>query len=122
MKRSRKGLTDLGKALRKLRISKEVMMQDMADAMGCSVSFLSAIETGSKPMPMDKLEKIIERYDVRGAEAMELRRLAAEGKQVVQLRPETAKTREVANAFARRVGELKQSELDAIMSILRKGE
>src|SRR5438132_9592737 len=79
-------LSEFGKALRKLRIDRDEKMKDMADVAGVSVSFWSAVETGAKSVPMEKVEKIISHYDLKGAEAMALRRLAANSKQEVRIR------------------------------------
>ena len=112
-------LTDFGKALRKLRIDRQVKMKDMADTMGVSVAFLSAIETGSKTVPMEKVEKIIVYYDVKGQEATALRALAGKSKQTVRIkvRPES---RQLVTAFARRVKDLSPSQRSAILAILEK--
>lgn len=44
-------LTGIGKFLRKLRIDNEEILKDMADALGVSSAFLSAVENGRKKMP-----------------------------------------------------------------------
>jgi transcriptional regulator with XRE-family HTH domain len=112
-------LTDFGKALRKLRIEQGEKMQDMANAIGVSVSFLSAIETGAKSVPMEKVEKIITRYDLKGAEARELHSLAAKSKAMVRIkvRPES---RQLVTAFARKVKDLSPSKRHAILQILEE--
>jgi len=116
-----KGLTALGKSLRTLRIDREVTMKEMANVMGVSVAFLSAIETGSKPMPSDKLERIIGKYDIKNQEATTLRSLAAKSKHTVRIKP-AAESRELVSAFARRLGRLNDADRKAIMIILNKGE
>src|SRR5688572_23464950 len=51
-------LTPLGKALRKLRIDHDWLLKDMADGIGVSSAFLSAVETGQKQAPADLLVRI----------------------------------------------------------------
>ena len=41
-------LTSLGKFLRKIRIDNDEYLKDMADKLGVTVSFLSAVENGKK--------------------------------------------------------------------------
>ena len=41
-------ITSLGRFLRKLRIDQGEILKDMADKLGVSVSFLSAVENGKK--------------------------------------------------------------------------
>ena len=41
-------LTALGKFLRKLRIDNGEILKDMADKLGVTASFLSAVENGKK--------------------------------------------------------------------------
>ena len=115
----RKRLTELGKALRKLRIDREMRMKDMAKAMGVSVAFLSAVELGDKTMPMDKLETLIKTLDIDAREAAKLRMLAAKTKQTVRIavRPSS---RDLVTAFARVVHNLGQDDRATIMRILNK--
>ena len=51
-------LTDFGKFIRKYRIDKGLVLKQMADALEVSSAFLSGVETGSKPLPIDIEKKI----------------------------------------------------------------
>lgn len=55
-------LTGIGKFLRKLRIDNEEILKDMADALGVSSAFLSAVENGKKKMPDSWIEKLKDIY------------------------------------------------------------
>lgn len=44
-------ITRFGKELRKLRIDHEEILKDMADRLGVSPAFLSAVEAGKKSIP-----------------------------------------------------------------------
>ena len=46
-------LTSIGRFLRKLRIDHGEILKDMADALGVSYAFLSAVENGKKKCPKD---------------------------------------------------------------------
>ena len=44
-------LTPFGKALRKLRIDGDMLLKEMADGLNVTPAFLSAVESGRKPIP-----------------------------------------------------------------------
>jgi hypothetical protein len=94
-------------------------MKDMAKVMGVSVAFLSAIEVGTKSVPMSKVELIVKHYDLGAAEASQLRTLAAKSKDEVRIKVKQD-SRELVTAFARRVDGLNKSDREAILSILSK--
>lgn len=51
-------LTEFGRFIRKYRISKGLILKQMADALGVGSAFLSGLETGSKPLPINIEKKI----------------------------------------------------------------
>ncbi|MDT7514692.1 XRE family transcriptional regulator [Rhodoferax mekongensis] len=51
-------LTDFGRAVRIARLTTDETLLSMSDALGCTPSFLSAIETGKKKVPMSLVESI----------------------------------------------------------------
>ena len=53
-----KGVTNLGKKLRKIRIDNDEISSDMARKLEISVSYLSAIENGKRNIPKDLAEKL----------------------------------------------------------------
>lgn len=61
-------LTNLGKQTRKLRIDNEELLMDMANKLGISASYLSAIETGKRKAPKDLIEKIENIYKIKISE------------------------------------------------------
>ena len=44
-------ITSLGTFLRRLRLAKGEILKDMAESLGVSSAFLSAVENGKKKMP-----------------------------------------------------------------------
>ena len=52
-------LTDFGKELRKIRIDNNEFLKDMANKLGVTVSYLSAVENGKRDIPDEWLDKII---------------------------------------------------------------
>jgi len=112
-------LTLFGKEIRKRRIDRGETLGDMADALKVSAAFLSAVETGKKNVPGELLEKIIGHFELTGADAHQLRRLALESRSAITIKP-NPKTRELAAAFARKFEELDKQQIEEILKVLNK--
>lgn len=69
-------MTPFGKALRKLRIDRELLLGDMAERLGISASYLSQIETGKKPIPDGFVDKLGNAYSLVGDELRDIRHQA----------------------------------------------
>ena len=70
-------LTDFGKAIRTARIETDETLSQMAQAIGTTPAFLSAIETGRKKIPDSWVEKIEAFFRAKGKFIPNLRDLAA---------------------------------------------
>lgn len=57
-------ITDFGKELRILRIERNENISIMAKKLNISISYLSAIESGLRPIPSDLVEKIVKNYNL----------------------------------------------------------
>lgn len=57
-------MTNFGKAVKIIRIEKDSMSKDFAEFMGCSPSYVSAMENGKKPLTIKYLRKLIEYYSL----------------------------------------------------------
>lgn len=69
-------LTDFGKAIRTARIETDATLSQMADAIGATPAFLSAIETGRKKIPSTWIEKIDGFFKLKGKVIPNLHELA----------------------------------------------
>ena len=67
--------TEYGKYLKKLRIDKDKTLAAMTKDMGIAPSYLSAIESGERVIPVDFTEKISEKYSLDDTAKDELREL-----------------------------------------------
>jgi len=67
--------TEYGKYLKKLRIDKDNTLAAMAKDMGIAPSYLSAIESGERVIPVDFTEKISEKYSLDDTAKDEFREL-----------------------------------------------
>lgn len=57
-------LTELGKELRKMRIDRGEVLKNMADKLGMTSSYLSAIECGKRNIPNGFITKIADIYNL----------------------------------------------------------
>lgn len=69
-------LTDFGKAIRTARIETDATLSQMAQAIGATPAFLSAIETGRKKVPLTWIEKIDTFFKLKGKVIPNLQELA----------------------------------------------
>ena len=122
--------TEFGKWLRTLRISIGIRLYDMSKALSVSSSFISAVETGKKSIPLDFVEKIIKNYDLIDEQIAALKnaiKLTRDDelrcKKSIQLKVDTSKSdvQELLYCFARKADELTEEEKKAMWDILNSG-
>lgn len=115
-------VTNFGKYVRILRIKKGLILKDMADDLNISISFLSAMETGRRPIPEHIIDKIVEIYNLTDDEANNLRQAAIESIASIKIDTHTAdeQKRDLAFTFARNFETLNDSEVKALMDVLRQ--
>ena len=71
-KELRMAYTKFGEFVRVLRIKHHEVMGDMAEMLGTSLPFLSAVENGKKNVPAEWIEKITVHYNLTKQEKEEL--------------------------------------------------
>ena len=116
-------VTSLGKILRKIRIDHNEVLQDMAEKLGVTASFLSAVENGKRNVPASWLDQLPSVYSLSEQSADALRQAARTQMKFVKLELDKAneKRDEVVFAFARKIEELDDTVLDELKKILAKG-
>ena len=119
-------LTSIGRFLRKLRIDHGEILKDMADALGVSSAFLSAVENGKKKMPEGWIEKLKSIYSFTAEQAEELQAAVIDTNDAVELNLQNATpgNRALAISFAREFDSLDDETSKKIFEILkrRKGD
>lgn len=55
-------LTSFGKELRKFRVDKNIVLTDMANMLGFTAAYISAIENGKRAIPVKFIDKIENHY------------------------------------------------------------
>ena len=111
--------TDIGKELRKLRIDRDEKLLNMADRLGKSASFISAVEVGKKPPPVGFEDVIIRLYDLDTQRAEALRTAADRSRKSFLIEPKTDLARDTAGLFARKIDDLNPTQLKRMQDILR---
>ncbi len=116
-------LTELGKVLRKIRIDRQELLRDMAEVLGVSAAYLSAVETGKRNAPQAWPNKIIQAYGLDSAEASRLKNAFEDSRDEVRISLQSVSTqqRNTAISFAKALEGLSDNELEKIMSIVQKG-
>lgn len=114
-------LTALGKALRHLRIERGMLLKDMAEGMGVTPAFLSAVETGKKTAPGYFIGRLKEKFDLNDEEIRALRRAAEQSVEEVKIslpRDASDADREAMSVLARTFGEMSDSDRDELRNLL----
>lgn len=111
-------ITEIGKALRKLRIDQDERLLDMAKRLDKSSAFLSAVEIGKKSPPPGLEDAVVAAYRLSGAAVDLICRAANQSRKAFKLEPESELGRDTAGLLARKMNTLNDSELKRIMDIL----
>lgn len=114
-------ITSLGRFLRKLRIDQGEILKDMADKLGVSVSFLSAVENGKKRMPSTWNTKLCELYQLIPEQKQAFTTAIAETEESLEMDfyGVAAGKRELAVSFARKFSDFDEGQIEAIKRILQ---
>lgn len=114
-------LTPLGRFLRKLRIDNNELLKTMAEKLDVSSAFLSAVEMGRKKMPAEWENEIGAEYRLDAGQRTELANAIAESSESVRLNMEgmSPESRRVAVAFARKIRDIDEDDLEHIAEFLK---
>ena len=114
-------LTEFGKALRKIRIDKQLLLKDMASKLGVSSAYLSAVETGKRRMPPDWVSKIASIYSLDSDAQAELQNAADNSvfDVTISLKNASEQKRNAVLSFARALDGLNDEDLKRIMSSMK---
>lgn len=115
-------VTEIGSYLRKLRIEKREILKDMAEHLGVSSAFLSAVENGKKRMPNSWYQKLSEIYSLNDIQLGKLKQAVLESSDNVELNIHNASetNKQLAISFARQFDSIDERTSNQILEILRK--
>jgi transcriptional regulator with XRE-family HTH domain len=114
-------MTPFGARLRHLRLTRGLRLKDMADELGVSSTYLSALEHGRRSKPnWSFVQRVIHYFNIIWDEADELQRLAdlSNPKITVETAGLPPKATELANRLAREIATLSDADLDAHLTLL----
>lgn len=113
-------VTSFGKFLRILRINNGEILKTMADKLGVSSAFLSAVENGKKEIPIYWREKLIDKYNLSNSEIKSLSEAIVKSQKElkIDLKSLDDSDKDLAIAFARKFSSLGDKEKNEIMTYL----
>lgn len=116
-------MTPFGAKVRTLRSEKGVTQSEMAEALGVSGAYLSALEHGRRGRPSwDLLQRIIGYLGVIWDDAEELERLAelSHPRVTVETSGLDPRATALANRLAQTIGTLQAEDLDRLSTVLEE--
>ena len=114
-------MTPFGARLRQLREDRGLRLKDMAEELGVSATYLSALEHGRRSKPnWSFIQRVIHYFNIIWDEADELQRLAdvSNPKMTVDTAGLPPKATELANRLARDIATLTEADLEALLETL----
>ncbi|WP_317855970.1 helix-turn-helix transcriptional regulator [Chakrabartyella piscis] len=117
-------ITSFGKILRKIRIDNNEILKDMAEKLGVTSSFLSAVENGKKKIPDGWLNTIFTSYNLTIVQKKELEFAYSETNDSLKisfdgLAPEN---KELAFSFARKLNNFDSKDIEQLKTLLERIE
>ena len=114
-------MTPFGSRMRALRAERGVTLSEMAEALGVTPTYLSALEHGRRGRPnWAFVQRVIHYFNVIWDDAEELQRLAdlSHPRIVIDTAGLDPRATLFANRLARRVGELDGPTLELLLALL----
>ncbi|MBR0396611.1 MAG: helix-turn-helix domain-containing protein [Clostridiales bacterium] len=112
--------TRLGDFLRSIRMKANISLRKMANDLGISPAFLSAVENGKKKMPDSWFALVPDTYDLSDSEVNEFKDIAYESFDTVELNIAKASenNKKLAIRFARRFDDIDEKTSEELLEIL----
>jgi transcriptional regulator with XRE-family HTH domain len=113
-------LTPFGKVLRQLRTKYDMRLLDLANALGVSSAYVSAVETGRKPIPDGFVAQVGRAMPIDADELRLVRRAADRTKKEIKVDSLRDEQRELLAAFARKLDDVPDALMDELKKIVLK--
>ena len=114
-------MTPFGDRMRRLRSERGVTLKDMAEAIGVSSAYLSALEHGKRGRPgWHLIQRIIAYFNIIWDDAEDVARLAriSHPRVTIDTAGLSPKATEVSNRLADEIGKLDPAALNEILGLL----
>lgn len=113
-------LSAFGRFIRKYRIDHEILLKEMADKLGFSSAFMSAIETGAKNLPGDLEQKLLNSYEFTSEEKNHLQEaIDLSRTQINLVFSDSPIEQRIVGAFCRNFGSLDDERKKEILKLLK---
>ena len=115
-------MTPFGARLRALRAARGETLKSMAEAIGVSSAYLSALEHGKRGLPTWLLlQRIIAHFNIIWDEAEDLQRLAglSDPRVIIDTARLSPAATELANRLARAIGAMPEADIEALLLELK---
>lgn len=118
------GYTKFGKIVRKEMIERDENLLSIAQLLGVTTSFVSAVLTGGKSVPDNWVDELSKHYGLEGSKYSELYDAYCEDKKNIRIDIEniTLDHKRLAVQFQRKLPELDEGEIQSILDILKEGK
>ena len=116
-------MTPFGDRMRKLRADRGVTLKEMADAIGVSSAYLSALEHGKRGRPgWHLIQRILTFFNIIWDEAEDVVRLAriSHPRITIDTSGLNPKATELANRLADEIGKLDPAMLEELLGVLER--
>ncbi len=116
-------MTPFGERLRAIRAERGIPLSEMAEAIGVSPTYLSALEHGRRGRPSwGFVQRVIQYFNVIWDDAEELQRLAdlSHPRVVVDTAGLSPRATLLANRLAREIADLSDVEIETILNVLSR--
>ncbi len=119
-----KGVTSLGKRLRKIRIDNDEITLDMAKKLGISISYLSAIEHGKRNIPDTFIQKLFENYNLNEKMKILIQKdiISYSGEMKLIMNQMNRQQQELSLLYARKISELDDEQIKKMRRFLNGEE
>lgn len=118
-------MTPFGSRLRQMRAERGVSLSEMAEEIGVSPTYLSALEHGRRGRPSwGFVQRVIQYFNVIWDDAEELQRLAevSHPRVIIDTAGLSAEATLLANRLARDVASLAPEDIEALLAILARSK
>ena len=118
------GIKELSILLKEIRIHNKDILKTMADKLGYSSTFLSAIENGKKKVPDNFYDKVISNYSLSEEEkgALDEAILVANQKVNIDISDKEMSKQRLAISFARSFDDMDDKMVALLQEIINKKE
>lgn len=116
-------MTPFGARVRQLRAERGVSLKDMAEALGVSSSYLSALERGKRGKPtFAMIQATIHYFNIIWDEAEALQRLVdlSDPRVTIDTAELSPRATEFANRLAKSIASLDEATIETMLSLVEK--